>query len=126
MWKNFGLKLKESFMAVFPITLIIFALIIFLVPTDANTIILVAISAVLLIIGIALFSLGADNSMNELGENIGSTLSKSKKIWLMVVLSFFIGFIITFAEPDLMVLAEQVAAASSLSSVWIFIATVSL
>jgi len=126
MWKNFGLKLKESFMAVFPITLVIFALIFLLVPTDINTIILVLISAVLLIIGIALFSLGADNSMNELGENIGSTLSKSKKIWLMVALSFFIGFIITFAEPDLMVLAEQVAAASSLSSVWIFIATVSL
>ncbi|MBQ3048209.1 MAG: DUF1538 domain-containing protein [Clostridia bacterium] len=126
MWKNFGLKLKESFMAVFPITLVIFALIIFLVPTDVNTIILVLISAILLILGIALFSLGADNSMNELGENIGSTLSKSKKIWLMVVLSFFIGFIITFAEPDLMVLAEQVAASSSLYSVWVFIATVSL
>ena len=125
MWKNFVIKLKESLLSVVPITIIIFLLMI-IVPTDMNTVVKLVISAVLLILGISLFSLGADNSMIELGKNIGSTLSKSKKLWFMIVLSFVIGFMITFAEPDLMVLATQVAEVSTLNSVWIFIATVSL
>ena len=126
MFKSFMEKLKESLMAVLPITLIVFALIIFVIPTEMEVIIKLAISAVLLLLGIALFSLGADNSMVELGNNVGSTISKSKKIWFMVVCSFVIGFIITFAEPDLMVLATQVAQYSSLSNVWIFISVVSV
>ena len=126
MLKNFMLKLKESFMAVFPITLMIFALIIFLVPTEMNDVVKLVISAVLLLIGMALFTMGADSAMEELGKNIGSKLSTSKKLWFMILCSFVIGFIITFAEPDLMVLANQVSEYSSLSSVWLFISTVSL
>jgi len=126
MFKSFMAKLKESVMAVLPITLVIFALIIFLVPSTWEDKLKLVISAVLLLIGISLFTLGADSSMTELGNNIGSTLSKSKKIWFMILCSFVIGFIITFAEPDLMVLATQVAQFSTLSSVWLFIAAVSL
>ena len=126
MLKNFMLKLKESFMAVFPITLMIFALIIFLVPTEMNDVVKLVISAVLLLIGMALFTMGADSAMEELGKNIGSKLSTSKKLWFMILCSFVIGFIITFAEPDLMVLANQVSEYSSLSSVWLFLSTVSL
>ena len=126
MWKNFLLKLKESFFSVFPITVVIYAVILCLGIADTKSMILLGISAVLLILGISLFSIGSENSMTELGQNIGSTLSKSKKLWLMIVLSFIIGFMITFAEPDLMVLATQVKDFSTLESVWIFIATVSL
>ena len=126
MWKNFLAKIKESFFSVFPITAIIIVLILALGNTTFSEIIILLISAFLLILGISLFSLGADNSMIELGQSVGSTLSKSRKMWLMVLLSFIIGFIITFAEPDLMVLAIKVADKSSLNSVWIFISTVSL
>ncbi len=124
MFKNYLVKLKESFMAVFPITLIIFALIFFLVPTEVNEKVKLGISAVLLIIGMSLFTLGADSSMQELGENVGSSLSKSKKIWFMVLCSFIIGFIITFAEPDLKVLANQVMGEGASS--FFFIGVVSL
>ncbi len=126
MFKNFMAKLKESFMAVFPITLVIFALVIFFVPTEVDAIAKLAISAVLLVLGMALFTMGADSAMEELGKNIGSTLTKSNKLWFMIACSFVIGFMITFAEPDLMVLANQVAEYSSLSNVWVFISTVSL
>lgn len=126
MLKNFMLKLKESFMAVFPITLVIFALVLFFVPTETNEIAKLAVSAVLLLLGMALFTMGADGAMEELGKNVGATLSKSKKLWFMILCSFVIGFMITFAEPDLMVLANQVADYSSLSNVWLFISTVSL
>ena len=35
-------------------------------------------------------------------------MTKSKKLWVMIVLGFVLGFIITISEPDLQVLAEQV------------------
>ena len=62
--------------------------------------------------------------MIELGGGVGGSLSKSKKLWLVLLLGLVIGFIITFAEPDLMVLAKQVLEYSSLSSIWIFISIV--
>lgn len=124
--EKFLAKLKESFLSVFPITLIIIVLVCFLGNVSLGEVVALLFSAILLIVGISLFSLGTENSMIELGQNIGSSLSKSKKLWLMLLISFIIGFIITFAEPDLMVLAIKVADKSSLNSVWIFIATVSL
>ncbi len=125
-FKSFLDKLKESFFSVFPFTLAIFLLIFTLVPTSKEQIILLAISSVLLTFGIAIFSLGADSSMIELGNGVGSTLSKKNKLLFMMVVGAVIGFVITFAEPDLMVLAKQVAEQSSLSSVWVFISVVSL
>ena len=56
------------------------------------------------------FTLGADMSMLVIGEKIGSTLTHSRKIWLIALLSFVIGIIVTIAEPDLQILAEQVPA----------------
>ena len=119
-------KLKESVLSVLPITLVILAILIFFIDVDISLVIKLIISALLLILGIAIFSLGADASMIELGEGVGSTLSKNGKLLFMLTLGLVIGFIITFAEPDLMVLARQVADYSSLSSTWLFIIVVSL
>ena len=47
-------------------------------------------------------------SMTPMGEKVGSSMTKSKKLWIMGVLGFVLGFIITISEPDLQVLAEQV------------------
>ena len=76
----------------------------------------------LLFFGIALFSLGADQSMIPIGQNIASTLTKSKKIWLLCIACFVMGIIITVAEPDLAVLAGQIPAFNK----WVFIGVVSL
>ena len=67
-----------------------------------------AVSAVFLIIGIALFNLGADLAMTPMGEHIGSGLTKSKKILILLLVCFLMGVLITIAEPDLSVLAGQV------------------
>jgi len=119
-------KLKESFFSVMPITLIIFAIILFFVPTETDVVIKLLISSVLMIFGVAFFSLGADNSMIELGSGVGAALSKRNKLLFMLVTGFIIGFAITVAEPDIMVLAKQVADSTSLSSEWVFILTISL
>lgn len=119
-------KLKESLLSVLPITIIIFLLIFLFIDVEVDLIIKLVLSAILLIIGITVFSLGADTSMIELGSGVGGSLSKNGKLIFMLVCGLVIGFIITFAEPDLMVLARQVADFSSLNSIWLFISVVSV
>lgn len=102
-------KFKESIVSVLPVTAIV--LIISFTPlTDLTTTETIAfcVSAVGLIIGIALFNLGADLAMTPMGEHVGSGLTKSKKIGILLSVCFVMGLLITIAEPDLTVLANQV------------------
>lgn len=72
----------------------------------------------MLIVGMGFFQLGAEMSMTPLGEGIGVQLSKSKKIGILAFVVFIIGAIITIAEPDLQVLADQMPAIPSDLLVW--------
>ncbi len=67
-----------------------------------------SISAVGLIIGIALFNLGADLAMTPMGGHVGTGLTKSKKVLVLLSVCFIMGLLITIAEPDLSVLGNQV------------------
>ena len=66
------------------------------------------IGAVFLILGMGLFTLGTDLGMTPIGHHVGSAITKSKSIFLIVLVCFLVGTIITVSEPDLQVLAEQV------------------
>ena len=102
-------KFKESLFSVLPITLIVVLLNLTpLVNFTIKEIIVFSISAILLIIGISLFNLGADIAMTPMGKYVGSGLTKSKKIGVLIIVCFLMGFLITIAEPDLSVLASQV------------------
>ncbi len=68
------------------------------------------VGAVLLVVGIGLFSLGADLAMTPMGTHVGSGLSRQKKLGLLLGVCFVLGMLITIAEPDLQVLANQVNA----------------
>ena len=68
------------------------------------------ISALMLVVGIGLFNLGADLAMMPMGKHVGEGLTKSKKIGILVAVCFLMGVLITIAEPDLSVLAGQVSA----------------
>ncbi len=103
-------KIMESLSAVLPITGIVLALSIFLVPLDVGTVMMFLVGAVLLIFGMSMFQLGAEMSMSQLGEGIGTELSKTRALPFVAIISLLMGFIITIAEPDLQVLAEQVPA----------------
>ncbi len=110
MPRNLLIKLKEAVISVLPVTLIVVIIICTpLVNLNAEEIIAFAVSAVGLIIGIALFNLGADLAMTPMGEHIGTGLTKSKKITVLIAVCFFMGLLITIAEPDLSVLAEQLS-----------------
>lgn len=109
MGKALFSKLKESLISVLPVTVIV--LIISFTPlvnlTKTETVAFV-VSAVLLIFGIGLFNLGADLAMTPMGGHVGSGLTKSKKVILLIAVCFFMGLLITIAEPDLTLLANQV------------------
>jgi hypothetical protein len=68
------------------------------------------LGSLFLIVGIGLFTLGVDSSMVFVGEKIGSEITRTRKIPLIAFSCFLIGTIVTIAEPDLRVLAEQVGA----------------
>ncbi len=101
-------KIKESFAAVMPVTLITILLVVTISPVHTGTLLSFLLGALLLIVGMGLFSLGSDMSMIPMGEYIGGQMTKSRKIWLVVFLSFFVGFLATICEPDLQVLATYV------------------
>ncbi len=103
-------KLKEAVAAILPITVIVVILNFTAAPASWGTLGLFIISALLLIVGMGLFTLGADVSMMLMGDLIGAGLSKSRKLWLFIVVCFVLGFAVTVAEPDLSVLAGQVPA----------------
>lgn len=108
MNKKLKEKIREAFSSVVPITAIVLLLSVFVVPMEVGTIAMFLVGAVLLIIGMGFFSLGADMSMTPMGEGLGIQLSKSKKIGYLVLVSLLMGIIITIAEPDLQVLSNQV------------------
>ena len=103
-------KVRESFSSVIPVTLIVLLLSIFLVPMEISTIAVFLVGALLLIIGMGFFQLGAEMAMTPIGEGLGTELSKTKKILLTLVIGLLVGFLITIAEPDLQVLANQAPA----------------
>lgn len=102
-------KLKEAVISVLPVTVIVlivsFTPIVSLTPTETAAF---CLSAVGLVVGIALFNLGADMAMTPMGEQTGSGLTKSKKLLVLLSVCFIMGLLITVAEPDLSVLAGQV------------------
>ncbi len=106
-------KIKESLASVLPITLIVLALSLTLVPMEPGTLMLFLAGAALLIIGMGLFELGAEMAMTPLGRGLGTGMIRTKKLWLIILGCFCMGFIITVAEPDLQVLAEQVKSIDS-------------
>ena len=102
-------KIKEALMSVLPVAVIV--LILNLTPLVHFTgleIGVFLVSAVFLILGIGLFSMGADMAMTPMGEYTGAGLTKSKKLLLLISVCFLMGLLITVAEPDLTVLANQV------------------
>ena len=103
-------KIIESLTSILPIALIIIVLSMTFTPLNSGTFVLFMVGVVLLILGLGCFTLGADMSMLVIGEKIGSSMTHSRKIWLIALLSFVIGIIVTIAEPDLQILAEQVPA----------------
>ena len=104
-------KIKEALISALPITAIVYVMALTpLFDFSRVELITFSIGAVMLVLGIGMFSLGADLAMTPMGANVGSGLSKQRKLGLLLSVCFVLGMLITIAEPDLQVLANQVSA----------------
>ena len=101
-------KVKEALASVLPITVIVLVLCFTIAPVPTEVLLAFLVGAVLLIVGMGLFTLGADTAMTPIGERVGAHMTKSRKLSVVVIVSFLLGVIITVSEPDLQVLAGQV------------------
>ena len=100
-------KIMESLSAVLPVTAIVFLLCVTITPIPTALLMLFFTGALLLVVGMGFFTLGADMAMMPIGEHVGRQLTKTTKLWLIAISCFVIGGIVTIAEPDLQVLAGQ-------------------
>lgn len=114
----FKKPMHESLTSVLPIMLIVLALGFTIAPVPNNAMMAFLLGGVLLIGGMGLFTLGSEMSMIPLGQAVGSEITRSRKVWVIVGISFLIGIIITVAEPDLQVLANQVPAIENNVIIW--------
>ena len=106
-------KVAESAHCVLPIVLIVVLLCLAAAPMKPDLLLSFLIGGVMLVVGMGLFSLGAEQSMTPIGTKIGTALTRTKNLPLILGVSFALGFAITVAEPDLQVLAETVPHISS-------------
>ena len=100
-------KMRESVASVLPIAAIVAILCLFLVPVNNGLLLSFVLGTAMIIVGMCLFTIGSELSMTQIGTHIGSKMTKSRKLWLIILLSFILGIAITVAEPDLQVLATN-------------------
>ena len=101
-------KVRESLVSVLPIIAIVTVLCLFLVPMQPNLLLTFLIGALMIVVGLGLFSLGAERSMTIIGNKIGTALTKIGKLPVILLVAFALGVAVTVAEPDLQVLADTV------------------
>jgi hypothetical protein len=129
-WVN---KIKEAFFSVLPIVLVV--IIVYFAGADSsfswasdqknygycNELLAFLLCGLLVAVGLGLFSIGVDQSLGRIGSLISSSLTKRRSQWFLIVITFILGFLITVAEPDLRILAEEVGLDD-----WIIVVVVSL
>lgn len=101
-------KLQESINSILPITAIVAAVSFLFVPIPSGLMLAFLLGAVHMILGMGMFSVGAELSMSRIGGHIGAAITTSRKLWVILLTSFALGTAITLAEPDLQVLASNV------------------
>ena len=105
---KFKEKFIETLKAVLPILGIVFVLCFTIAPIPPSILLVFLVGAVMLTAGMLLFNVGVEMSMTPMGERVGTIMTKTRKLPLIILISFIMGFIITISEPDLQVLAQQV------------------
>ena len=103
------MKFHESLTSILPIAAIVMALSVTLTPLSPGVFLMFLLGVLCLIAGLAVFTMGAEMSMQTLGSKLGASLGSSGKVWLIALISFVIGILVTISEPDLQILADQVS-----------------
>ena len=75
---------------------------------DSSNVWLLIVGMFVLISGLALFQIGASSSLTKVGEYMGASLSKQKKIFVVILFTFALGLLITCAEPSILIVSKQI------------------
>lgn len=105
-------KTKEVIRTLLPVVILVLLLCYTIVDVETDIIIRFIVGSVMLLIGLSVFLWGIDLSMNPIGEHMSMEIATSRSLLKIAILSFFLGFLVTVAEPDLLILGSQVEAAS--------------
>ena len=111
-------KLNEALKAVLPIVLIVLLLSFTIAPLPSSILLAYLFGGLLLIVGMMFFTLGAEIAMEPMGEKLGSNITKTRKLWIILPLGLLLGVLITVSEPDLQVLANQVLSIPRQALIW--------
>lgn len=104
----FRMKFKEVLASVLPITFIVLILNFTLTPMENIILFRFLLGAAGIIVGLTIFLVGVDISLSPIGNEMGATITRKNKLWLVVAAGLILGFLISIAEPDLHILAAQV------------------
>ncbi len=108
-------KLHEAIKSVAPVTIIVLLLTFTVAPIPSGMLPSFLLGAVMLVIGMALFTLGAENAMTPMGEYVGQNMTRPRSITLVIIISLIVGIMATISEPDLSVLANQIPSIPNLT-----------
>lgn len=111
-------KFKETLFSVLPVMLVVLILGLTVAPMSFSIMTRFVLGGLLVITGLTLFLLGVDIGILPVGEQSGAALTAKRNLPLLLAASFLIGFIVTVAEPDVQVLANQVLSIASGVSKW--------
>ncbi|WP_191016621.1 DUF1538 domain-containing protein [Treponema zioleckii] len=115
---NLYQKFRETVASVLPVMIIVFALGITIAPLGFELLARFVTGGILVIFGLTFFLLGVDIGILPIGERSGAALTSKRSLPLLLGAAFFIGFMITIAEPDVQVLADQIKGINPGVSKW--------
>ncbi len=101
-------KFKEVLATVLPISLLVVVLNFTVVPLEADVFIRFLLGALFILLGLTIFLIGVDLGITPMGDSFGHAAVRSGKLWVIAVMGLVLGFVISIAEPDLHILADQV------------------
>lgn len=105
-------KFKEVASTLMPVVILVLALCFTIVDVETDIILRFVVGSIMLLLGLTVFLWGVDLAMNPIGEQMALEVATSKTPFKITILSFLLGFLITVAEPDLLILGNQIEAAS--------------
>lgn len=106
-------KFKEVLTSVLPITFIVLILHFIVSPLELNMLYAFLIGSVLVIIGLTVFLFGIDQGLEPIGYGVGNAITHLNSYAVIITVSLILGFFISYAEPDLHILANQVDSVTS-------------
>ena len=102
-------KFKEVVISVAPMVIFVFILSFTIAPVPSMLLLRFMIGASFIMMGLTLLLHGVDIGFLPLGSLMGKALLTSNRISFVGIVSFTMGFFITFAEPSVQVLSTQVS-----------------